>query len=139
MCSGYELHEESRLSLRDFEYFFSVFDRLPHPYILNSVFTRIDQALFLERRNLTGLSYAALALLRVTDEERYQLLTSFDEDQRLSKIDSCLNRYAIDDLVRNPSLAFKMSIPGNYSSTFLFIFIIVMLIFYSYEFGTEEL
>ena len=48
-CSGYELKEESKLSIRDFDYFFSVFDRLPHPYLINSVFTRIDQNVIVNR------------------------------------------------------------------------------------------
>lgn len=50
-----------------------------------------------------------------------------------------MNRFAVEDVARNPSVAFKMDIPGNYSSTFMLIFILIMLFFYSYEFGFEEL
>lgn len=67
ICSGYELTEQSKLTISDFDYFFSVFDRLPHPYLINSVFTRIDHNIVVNRQNLTGLSYSALAVLRIPD------------------------------------------------------------------------
>lgn len=54
-------------------------------------------------------------------------------------IDHHLSRFAAEDIVRNPSLAFKMDVPGNYSSAFLLVFILVMLFFYSYEFSFDEL
>ena len=116
-----------------------MFDRLPHPYLINSVFTRIDQNVIVNRHNLTGLSYSALAVLRIPDELRYSLLTNFDEEQRIARIDQHLSKFAIEDVIRNPSLAFKMDVPGNYSSTFLLVFILIMLFFYSYEFSYDDI
>lgn len=83
--------------------------------------------------------YSIYGILRLTDQEKYEALISFDDDQRINQIDLYMNRFAVEDIVRNPSLAFKMEIPGNYSSTFMLIFILIMLFFYSYEFGFEEL
>jgi len=93
----------------------------------------------MNRQNLTALSYSALGVLRIPDQKRYELLTSFDEEQRISHIDQYLGLFVVEDVVRNPGLAFKMDVPGNYSSTFLLVFILVMLFFYSYEFSFDEM
>ena len=127
ICSGMAIRETTSLKMENFNQFFDIYDRISEDFKAPMA-SLLSLEWFMYRNNSLAVLYSIYILLAIPDHEKYTVLTSFSDRSRLKTLEEYFSNISVAAAVRNPPTVFRIPVPGNSSSIYMFALVFVLLV-----------